>query len=176
MPSALNPSPQVVGASIIHDESGSTRRQLRSGGKDVNNPVFSNDIDSPYNVASKSMLDKINFKSILFISNCNLILVTLIDNLFTDTRQISLYNRHKVAPLPVPPSLSATSNIPNIGGLVQNMNDLSARMNLDTVSQNSSNYSGDPPDSLIPVWPANDSSRHVKKLSWNDDDRVTIFN
>lgn len=57
---------------------------------------------------------------------------------------------------------------------MQNMNDLSARMNLDTVSQNSSNYSGDPPDSLIPAWPADDS-RHVKKLSWNDDSRVRII-
>lgn len=84
------------------------------------------------------------------------------------------YNRHKVAPLSVLPSLSATSNIPNIGDLVQNMNDLSTRANIDTVSQDSSNYSVDPPDSLIPVWPAEDSSRHVKKLSWNDD-RVTIY-
>lgn len=79
-----------------------------------------------------------------------------------------LYNRHRVAPLPIPPSLSATSNIPNIGGLVQNMNDLSAKMNLDTVSQNSSNFSVDPPDSLVPVWPA-DTSRYVKKLSFPDD-------
>lgn len=55
------------------------------------------------------------------------------------------------------------------------MNDLSARINLDTVSQNSSNFSVDPPDSLMPVWPADDSSRHVKKLSWNDDSRVIFY-
>lgn len=85
---------------------------------------------------------------------------------------IPTFNRRKVAPLPSTPSLSATSNIPNIGGLVQNMNDLSARMNLDTVSQNSSSFSVDPPDSLInPVWPTG-NSQHVKKLSWNEDSRV----
>ena len=89
-------------------------------------------------------------------------------------RQMPLYNRHKVGPLPNPPALSATSNIPNVGGLVQNMNDLSARTNLDAGSQNSSNYSGDPPDSLAPAWPAGSPSRGVKKLSWDDDDRVII--
>lgn len=90
-----------------------------------------------------------------------------------------LYSRHKIAP--APPALSATSNIPNVGGLVQNMNDLSARSNLnnnnsniDTVSQNSSNFSGDPPDSLAPTWPAESISRRVKKLSWDDDDRVSV--
>lgn len=87
-----------------------------------------------------------------------------------------LYSRHKVAP--APPALSATSNIPNVGGLVQNMNDLSARSNLnnlETGSQNSSNFSGDPPDSLIPTWPAESMSRRVKKLSWDDDDRVRVL-
>lgn len=89
-------------------------------------------------------------------------------------RQLPLYARHKVAPAPNPPTLSATSNIPNIGGLVQNMNDLSARTNLDAGSHNSSNYSGDPPDSLVPAWPANSALPRIKKLSWDDDDRVII--
>ena len=88
-----------------------------------------------------------------------------------------LYSRHKVGPAPSPPVLSATSNIPNVGGLVQNMNDLSARTNanLDAGSQNSSNYSADPPDSLAPTWPAGSISQRVKKLSWDDDDRVILF-
>lgn len=90
---------------------------------------------------------------------------------------MSLYSRHKVAPAPEPPALSATSNIPNVGGLVQNMNDLSARNNMNNIetgSQNSSNFSGDPPDSLAPTWPVESMSRRVKKLSWDDDDRVGI--
>lgn len=84
-----------------------------------------------------------------------------------------LYARHKVAPAPNPPGLSATSNIPNIGGLVQNMNDLSAKSNLNAASRESSNYSGaDLPDSMMPAWPACSVSQRVKKLSWDDDDRV----
>jgi len=79
-----------------------------------------------------------------------------------------------VAPAPNPPALSATSNIPNIGGLVQNMNDLSARTNLDAGSHDSSNYSGDPPDSLMPAWPANSGLPRIKKLSWDDDDDRVI--
>uniref|UniRef100_A0A0C9R2N1 Stan protein n=1 Tax=Fopius arisanus TaxID=64838 RepID=A0A0C9R2N1_9HYME len=139
VPSALSSSPQILGATALHEENSknSTRRQ-----RGTKNPVFGEDNENPYNAGS-----------------------------IQDNRQIPSYGRHKVAPMPITPSLSATSNIPNIGGLVQNMNDLSARMNLDTVSQNSSNYSGDPPDSLIPAWPPDDS-RHVKKLSWNDDSRT----
>lgn len=57
---------------------------------------------------------------------------------------------------------------------MQNMNDLSARTNFDNGSQNSSNYSGDPPDSLAPTWPAGSISQRVKKLSWDDDDRVSF--
>lgn len=55
---------------------------------------------------------------------------------------------------------------------MQNMNDLSARTNLDTGSHDSSNYSGDPPDSLVPAWPANSVLPRIKKLSWDDDDRT----
>ncbi|KAG8041646.1 hypothetical protein G9C98_002939 [Cotesia typhae] len=139
VPSALNPSPQVLGANVINDSS-DAKKKHRSRNKNVSNPVFGKDNESLYNAEGA-----------------------------LSTRHIPGYNRHKVAPLPVPPSLSATSNIPNIGGLVQNMNDLSAKVNIDTLSQDSSNYSADPPDSLIPVWPAEDFSRHVKKLSWNDD-------
>ncbi|XP_034941615.1 protocadherin-8 isoform X2 [Chelonus insularis] len=142
VPSALNPSPQILGANSLHDTSESIGKK-RSRMKDMSNPVFGEDNENSFNTAGKSA---------------------------TSTRHLSAYaNRHKVAPLPVPPALSATSNIPNIGGLVQNMNDLSSRMNLDTISQNSSNYSVDPPDSLAPSWPGNEASRHVKKLSWNDD-------
>lgn len=83
-----------------------------------------------------------------------------------------VYARHKIAPAPNPPGLSATSNIPNVGGLVQNMNDLSARTNLNANSCQSSNYSGDVPDSG-PAWPACSVSQRVKKLSWDDDDRVS---
>ncbi|XP_044586993.1 protocadherin Fat 4 [Cotesia glomerata] len=140
VPSALNPSPQILGANVINDTSEDAKKKHRSRNKNVSNPVFGKDDESLYNAGGA-----------------------------LSTRHIPGYNRHKVAPLPVPSSLSATSNIPNIGGLVQNMNDLSAKVNIDTLSQDSSNYSADPPDSLIPVWPAEDSSRHVKKLSWNDD-------
>jgi len=90
-------------------------------------------------------------------------------------RQLPLYTRHKVAPAPNPPALSATSNIPNIGGLVQNMNDLSAKTNLDAASHDSSNYSGDPPDSLVPAWPTSSVLPRIKKLSWDDDDRVVTL-
>ncbi|XP_063986615.1 protocadherin Fat 4 isoform X2 [Diachasmimorpha longicaudata] len=120
-----------------------TSKSTARRSRGTKNPVFGEENENPYNAGS--------------IQDSN--------------RQPPTYGRHKVAPMPITPSLSATSNIPNIGGLVQNMNDLSARMNLDTVSQNSSNYSVDPPDSLIPAWPADDS-RHVKKLSWNDDSRT----
>ncbi|XP_014295859.1 protocadherin Fat 4 isoform X1 [Microplitis demolitor] len=147
VPSALNPSPQILGANVINDISEDSKKKSRSRNKNISNPVFGKDNQSLYNAAGA-----------------------------LSTRHMPGYNRHKVAPLSVLPSLSATSNIPNIGDLVQNMNDLSTRANIDTVSQDSSNYSVDPPDSLIPVWPAEDSSRHVKKLSWNDDriaDNVT---
>lgn len=93
----------------------------------------------------------------------------------TSARQIPVYARHKIAPAPNPPGLSATSNIPNVGGLVQNMNDLSAKTNLNASSCQSSNYSGDVPDSLaLPAWPACSVSQRVKKLSWDDDDRVCL--
>jgi len=144
VPSALSPTPQVLGASILEDALDGPREH-RLGNNDIDNPVFGEDNENPYNATIKSV---------------------------TSARQIPLYKRHKVGPIPNPPALSATANIPNIGGLVQNMNDLSARTNLDAGSQNSSNYSGDPPDSLAPTWPAGSPSRRVKKLSWDDDDRT----
>ncbi|XP_008203226.1 protocadherin Fat 4 isoform X2 [Nasonia vitripennis] len=146
VPSALSPTPQILGASILQDTL-EISRDRRCGSNDIDNPVFGEDNDS-YNATIKSV-----------ISN----------------RQMSLYSRHKVAPAPEPPALSATSNIPNVGGLVQNMNDLSARSNINNIetgSQNSSNFSGDPPDSLAPTWPVESLSRRVKKLSWDDDDRT----
>lgn len=146
VPSALSPTPQILGASILHDTLDNPRDNLRES-NDIDNPVFGEDNDTPFNATLKSVMS---------------------------ARQMPLYSRHKVAPAPSPPVLSATSNIPNVGGLVQNMNDLSARThaNLDAGSQNSSNYSADPPDSLAPTWPAGSISQRVKKLSWDDDDRT----
>ncbi|XP_044014866.1 protocadherin Fat 4 isoform X2 [Aphidius gifuensis] len=142
VPSALSSSPQILGASVISDEPPKSTSRKSR----VSNPVFGEDNINPYNTGTNETS--------------------------RPTGIIPTFNRRKVAPLPSTPSLSATSNIPNIGGLVQNMNDLSARMNLDTVSQNSSSFSVDPPDSLInPVWPTG-NSQHVKKLSWNEDSRT----
>ncbi|XP_015587914.1 protocadherin Fat 4 [Cephus cinctus] len=144
VPSALSPTPQVLGASALQDVLESSRER-DPGTSDIGNPVFGEDNESSYNATIKSVIS---------------------------ARQMPLYSRHKVAPAPNPPALAATSNIPNVGGLVQNMNDLSARTNLDMGSQNSSNYSGEPPDSLVPTWPVGSMSRRVKKLSWDDDDRT----
>ncbi|KAL7302437.1 hypothetical protein TKK_0005089 [Trichogramma kaykai] len=143
VPSALNPTPQILGASILRDTLEVTQEHHFES-HDVDNPVFGDDSDS-YNATRRT------------------------------NRQILFYPRHKIAPASEPPALSATSNIPNVGGLVQNMNDLSARNNLNNVesgSQSSSTFSGDPPDSLAPTWPEEYVSRRVKKLSWNDDDRT----
>ncbi|XP_067207399.1 protocadherin beta-14 [Linepithema humile] len=153
VPSALSPTPQVLGASIIHDTLESPRDRHHNSDEndnagnrnDIDNPVFGETNESSYGATIKSI---------------------------ASARQLPLYARHKVAPAPNPPALSATSNIPNIGGLVQNMNDLSARTNLDAASHDSSNYSGDPPDSLVPAWPASSVLPRIKKLSWDDDDRT----
>ncbi|XP_043285422.1 protocadherin-like wing polarity protein stan [Venturia canescens] len=144
VPTALSSTPQVLAASILEDALDSPRNQTARV-NDVDNPVFGEDNERPYDATIRSV---------------------------TASRQIALYNKHKVGPAPNPPALSATANIPNIGGLVQNMNDLSARTNIDAGSQNSSTYSGDPPDSLAPTWPAGSPSRRVKKLSWDDDDKT----
>lgn len=58
MPSALSASPQILGASALHDGPEGLTRKQRSANKDINNPVFGEDNESPY-VAGKSMS---NFK------------------------------------------------------------------------------------------------------------------
>ncbi|KZC13466.1 Protocadherin-like wing polarity protein stan, partial [Dufourea novaeangliae] len=159
VPSALSPTPQVLGANMLQDALEAPRRENRpeviddsnnSEMREMNNEV--NDIENPVFGARNSYSATI--KSL------------------TSARQVPIYPRHKVAPAPNPPGLSATSNIPNIGGLVQNMNDLSAKSNLNAASRESSNYSGDLPESLMPAWPACSVSQRVKKLSWDDDDRT----
>ncbi|EFN70936.1 Protocadherin-like wing polarity protein stan [Camponotus floridanus] len=151
VPSALSPMPQVLGANVIQDALEIPRNRVHDNENDndshndIDNPVFGETNESSYGATIKSI---------------------------ASARQLPLYAKHKVAPAPNPPTLSATSNIPNIGGLVQNMNDLSARTNLDAGSHDSSNYSGDPPDSLVPAWPANSALPRIKKLSWDDDDRT----
>ncbi|XP_066596729.1 protocadherin beta-10 isoform X2 [Prorops nasuta] len=148
VPSALSPTPQVLAVSSLQDTLENSCTDRRPEENDIDNPVFGEENDtSSYGATIKSVMS---------------------------ARQLPLYSRHKVAPAPPnPPALSATSNIPNAGGLVQNMNDLSSKTNLDNGSNNSSNYSTDPPDSLVPpVWPMNSISRRIKKLSWDDDDRT----
>ncbi|XP_014472129.1 PREDICTED: cadherin-8 [Dinoponera quadriceps] len=156
VPSALSPTPQVLGATVLQDalEGPRNRRRQSDGNEDDNAENHRNDIDNPVFGESNDNSYSATIKSI------------------ASARQLPLYARHKVAPAPNPPALSATSNIPNIGGLVQNMNDLSARTNLDAGSHDSSNYSGDPPDSLVPAWPAGSALPRIKKLSWDDDDRT----
>ncbi|XP_050463262.1 protocadherin Fat 4 [Cataglyphis hispanica] len=154
VPSALSPMPQVLGANVLQDVMEGSRNRSRDNDSNENDNDSRNDIDNPVFGETNENSYGATIKSI------------------ASARQLPLYARHKVAPAPNPPTLSATSNIPNIGGLVQNMNDLSARTNLDAGSHNSSNYSGDPPDSLVPAWPANSALPRIKKLSWDDDDRT----
>lgn len=161
IPSALSPTPRVLGASALRDGSDDRLRDTCDGKltNDVDNPVFGDDNDSTYTATIKSV---------------------------TSARQMpQLCARHKVVPLvlpPVAPTLAATSHIPNLGGLVNNINNLGGGLHrgnarsIDIASINdSSNYSGDPPDSLQPpvsqsAWPSGSVSRRVKKLSWDDDD------
>nr|KAF7434337.1 hypothetical protein H0235_002528 [Vespula pensylvanica] len=155
VPSALSPTPQVLGASALQDTSENSYRKrstTNESGSNVNETVT--DLDAPGFGELNERAYAATIKSV------------------ASARQLPLYARHKIAPAPNPPALSATSNIPNIGGLVQNMNDLSARSNLDATSHDSSTCSGDPPDSLMTVWPVGSMSPRVKKLSWDDDDRT----
>ncbi|XP_020288137.1 protocadherin gamma-A1 isoform X2 [Pseudomyrmex gracilis] len=155
VPSALSPTPQVLGANVLQDTLENPRnRRHPSNSNENDNSESRNDIDNPVFGETNENSYGATIKSI------------------ASARQLPLYARHKVAPAPNPPALSATSNIPNIGGLVQNMNDLSARTNLDAGSHDSSNYSGEPPDSLAPTWPAGSALPRIKKLSWDDDDRT----
>ncbi|KAG7199209.1 hypothetical protein KM043_018080 [Ampulex compressa] len=93
----------------------------------------------------------------------------------TKGRQLPLHARHKVGPTPNPPGLSATSNIPNVGDLVQSMNDLSARSsNVNAADSRSPfEYTSDVPEPIIAAWPATSVAPRIKKLSWDDDDRTT---
>ncbi|KAI4489536.1 hypothetical protein M0802_011071, partial [Mischocyttarus mexicanus] len=188
VPSALSPTPQVLGASALQDTTSdnSYRKRYTSNesANNVNEPVT--DLDAPgygelneraYAATIKSMFpsgiirhhDDMTMRSSHRYERHRFLRAS---SSVASARQLPIYARHKIAPAPNPPALSATSNIPNIGGLVQNMNDLSARNNLDATSNDSSTCSGDPPDSLMTVWPVGSISPRVKKLSWDDDDRT----
>lgn len=188
IPSALSPTPRVLGASTLRDSS-DERRDARGfvitgGSNDVDNPMFGddneneNDNDSAYTATIKSTILASVFKSDTITS-----LKPKFSSIsgVTSARQMpQLCARHKVAPLvlpPSPPTLAASTHIPNLGGLVRNINNLGGGHNRGNVRSavdvDSSNCSGDPPDSLqgsVPAWPSGSVSRRVKKLSWDDDD------
>ncbi|XP_046820168.1 protocadherin-16 isoform X2 [Vespa crabro] len=183
VPSALSPTPQVLGASALQDTSENSYRKrstTNESGSNVNETVT--DLDAPgfgelneraYAATIKSMFpSRVIHDGTMRSSHRFERRFVRASSSVASARQLPLYARHKIAPAPNPPALSATSNIPNIGGLVQNMNDLSARSNLDATSHDSSTCSGDPPDSLMTVWPVGSMSPRVKKLSWDDDDRT----
>ncbi|XP_006625120.1 protocadherin Fat 4 isoform X2 [Apis dorsata] len=186
VPSALSPTPQVLGANMLQDalEVGPRRgtraedaHNIEENGEEeagddseemdrVDREIVNDSINGESQTANNDSGDVEN--PVFGARNYNATIKSV-----TSARQIPVYARHKIAPAPNPPGLSATSNIPNVGGLVQNMNDLSAKTNLNASSCQSSNYSGDVPDSLaLPAWPACSVSQRVKKLSWDDDDRT----
>ncbi|XP_017764060.1 PREDICTED: protocadherin-like wing polarity protein stan [Eufriesea mexicana] len=185
VPSALSPTPQVLGANMLQDALEVPRRRNRTDGAhgivendeetEVGDELGENDRveqeivdDSNHSESQEIRNDSNDIENPVFgAGNYNATIKSI-----TSARQVPLYARHKIAPAVNPPGLSATSNIPNIGGLVQNMNDLSAKTNINAGSCESSNYSGDIPDSLVPAWPACTVSQRVKKLSWDDDDRT----
>ncbi|CAK9806712.1 Protocadherin-like wing polarity protein stan [Anthophora plagiata] len=186
VPSALSPTPQVLGANMLQDTLEIPRRgnrvnsahsvdendeEIETGDDpEEEDRVDQEIIDDSNNGEHREANNDINDVENPVFGARNSYSATI--KSVTSARQVPLYARHKVAPAPNPPGLSATSNIPNIGGLVQNMNDLSAKTNLNVVSCETSNYSGDLPDSLMPAWPACSISQRVKKLSWDDDDRT----
>lgn len=53
VPSALSPTPQILGASILHDTLDNPRDNLRES-NDIDNPVFGDDNDTPFNATLKS--------------------------------------------------------------------------------------------------------------------------
>ncbi|KAF3428479.1 hypothetical protein E2986_00275 [Frieseomelitta varia] len=187
VPSALSPTPQVLGANMLQDALEIPRRGTRientrsidendeeaDAGDDLEDDdhVDQEIVDDGNNGEARGIKNDSNDveNPVFAARNYGATIKSV-----TSARQVPIYARHKVAPAPNPPGLSATSNIPNIGGLVQNMNDLSLKTNLNADSSKSSNYSGDLPDSLVPAWPACSVSQRVKKLSWDDDDRNTI--
>ncbi|KOC60048.1 Protocadherin-like wing polarity protein stan, partial [Habropoda laboriosa] len=168
VPSALSPTPQVLGANMLQDALEIPRRGNRVDEEE--DRIDQEIADDSNNGEPQEANNDINDVENPVFGTRNSYSATI--KSITSARQVPLYARHKVAPAPNPPGLSATSNIPNIGGLVQNMNDLSAKTNLNVGSCESSNYSGDLPDSLMPAWPACSVSQRVKKLSWDDDDRT----
>ncbi|XP_031775715.1 protocadherin-16 isoform X3 [Apis florea] len=181
VPSALSPTPQVLGANMLQDalevgpRRGARVEDARNIGENEEEAVTGDEemdrvdreiVDDGECEAAKNGGDDVE-NPVFGARNYSATIKSV-----TSARQMPVYARHKIAPAPNPPGLSATSNIPNVGGLVQNMNDLSARTNLNASSCQSSNYSGDVPDSLVPAWPACSVSQRVKKLSWDDDDRT----
>ncbi|XP_017878251.1 protocadherin Fat 4 [Ceratina calcarata] len=185
VPSALSPTPQVLGANMLQDALEIPRRGARTEGVlsiDENDEVEAEDDQEEEDRVDQEIVDDSNnaqFQERNMNSNdvANPVFgarnySATIKNA-TSAKQRPAHARHKVAPAPPnPPNLSATCNIPNIGGLVQNMNDLSAKTNMNVGSRESSNYSVDLPDSLVPAWPVCSLSQRVKKLSWDDDDRT----
>ncbi|XP_076238326.1 protocadherin Fat 4-like Cad96Ca [Calliopsis andreniformis] len=182
VPSALSPTPQILGANMLQDALETPRRGNHLEGAhsieenneeadaDEDDHVDQEIIDESNNDEVQERNNGVNDVENPVFGARNSYSATI--KSVSSARQVPLYARHKIGPAPNPPGLSATSNIPNIGGLVQNMNDLSAKTNLNTGSRESSNYSGDLPDSLMPAWPACSVSQRVKKLSWDDDDRT----
>ncbi|XP_076682197.1 protocadherin Fat 4-like Cad96Ca [Andrena cerasifolii] len=184
VPSALSPTPQVLGANLLQDALDAPRRgprPERAHSIDENDENDENDEDD--RVDREEIVDDSNDGQVPRSNNevedaenpvfgaSNSYSATI--KSLSSVRQLPVSARHKVAPAASnPPGLSATANIPNIGGLVQNMNDLSATTNLNAAagSRHSSNYSAGPPDSLMPAWPVSSVSQRVKKLSWDDDD------
>lgn len=55
VPSALNPSPQILGANVINDTSEDAKKKHRSRNKNVSNPVFGKDDGSLYNAEGKNL-------------------------------------------------------------------------------------------------------------------------
>ena len=65
VPSALSPTPQILGASILQDTL-EISRERRCGSNDIDNPVFGEDNDS-YNATIKSKNER--FRKINVINN-----------------------------------------------------------------------------------------------------------
>lgn len=53
VPSALSPTPQILGASVLHDTLDNNRDD-RHENNDIDNPVFGEDNENPYNSTIKS--------------------------------------------------------------------------------------------------------------------------
>ena len=52
VPSALSPTPQILGASVLHDALDNHRENRDEN--DIDNPVFGEENESPYNATIKS--------------------------------------------------------------------------------------------------------------------------